>query len=133
MTLKTTVTSINRKDLLALNRTLRQSCSIHIGENRSVSIRTTNRPSKIMGSFTADDNTIKIFRNEVSDINKYLETFIHEWTHSKQLGLKKNYNKLNKKLGYDKNPYEVEARNNEKIFRSKVWKTVKLILKNGNN
>lgn len=133
MTLKTTVNSLDRKDLLRLNKALRKSCSIHIGENRSVNVRTNNRPSKIMGSFIADDNTIEIFRSEVSDINKYVETFIHEWTHSKQLGLKKNYNKLNKKLGYDNNPYEIEARNNEKIFRSKVWKTVKSILKNGNS
>jgi hypothetical protein len=46
-----------------------------------------------------------------------------------QKKLKKNYLKMYYKYGYHKNPFEVEARENEKIYKSVVWKYTKNKLK----
>jgi hypothetical protein len=40
---------------------------------------------------------------------------------------------MNDKYGYNYNPFEVEARNNEKLYKSEVWKITKSIMKNGIN
>jgi len=62
----------------------------------------------------------------IKDIDSYVRVFIHEWTHSLQKGIKKNYIKLEEKYGYWYNPYEVEARQSEKEFKSVIWKLTKM-------
>jgi hypothetical protein len=43
------------------------------------------------------------------------KTILHEWTHAQQRF--RWYNHYNLKLGYKKNPYEIQARENEKLVK----------------
>jgi hypothetical protein len=132
MTLKTTIESLSRKDLLKLNRSLKFACSKLIG-NSLTKIRTYKNNSKLHGEFDSYTLTIKIYRGSIKNVEKYVEVFIHEWTHSVQKDIKTKYDKMTEKYGYKKNPYEIEARKNEKVYRSNIWKVAKTIIKNGSN
>lgn len=58
----------------------------------------------------------------------FIRTIIHEYTHHIQRGIKRNYASSMKKNGYWDCPFEVEARGNEKKYKSVVWKTFKQTL-----
>ena len=58
----------------------------------------------------------------------FVRTIIHEYTHHIQRGIKRNYASSMKKNGYWDCPFEVEARGNEKKYKSIVWKTFKQTL-----
>lgn len=58
----------------------------------------------------------------------FVRTIIHEYTHHIQRGIKRNYASSMKKNGYWDCPFEVEARGNEKKYKSVVWKTFKQTL-----
>lgn len=125
MTLRKHINELSRSELLKLNRTLKNVCEYVIGKKGKVSIRTYNTENnRLHGQYDYNTKTIKMWRNGLT-LNKYIEIFIHEWTHSLQTGLKRNYSKMDKKYGYRNNPYEVEARLNEKIYKSIVWKITK--------
>jgi hypothetical protein len=133
MTLKTQLESISRSELLLLNKSLRYACSEIIGAS-DVKVRTHKHENvEIYANYDYNKTTIVIYRGSIKNINLYVQTFIHEWTHSRQKGLKSKYHKMNNKYGYRYNPFEVEARNNEKLYKSEVWKITKSIMKNGIN
>jgi hypothetical protein len=75
--------------------------------------------------YCPENHIISIIRNNVNNVDKYVQIYIHEWTHSLQKGIKKNYAKMDYKYGYYNNPYEIEARENEKLFKPIIWKIVK--------
>jgi hypothetical protein len=135
MILKTKIQELERSELLKLNRCLKQACHEIVGKNRSVSIRTSSKKGylfedmEVQGHFSYSGNKIEIFRGSIGNIDKYVKVFIHEWTHSCQKGLGKKYHKMNSIFGYFENPFEVEARESEVIFRSRVWKRAKELMK----
>ena len=135
MILKTKIRELERSELLRLNRCLKQACHEIVGKNRSVSIRTTSKNGymihdmEVQGHFSYSNNKIEIFRGSIEDIDRYLKVFIHEWTHSCQKGLGKKYHKMNSTFGYFENPFEVEARESEVMFKSRVWKRAKELMK----
>jgi hypothetical protein len=101
------------------------ACTEVFGSSNTM-VRTTNQNSPYYkGYFDIEDNRILIFRSNIKDIREYVETFIHEWTHSRQKNISKMYYKMDSKYGYNKNPFEVEAIENEKKFRPEVWKITK--------
>jgi hypothetical protein len=112
-----------------LNRNLRKACSIIIGDSNP-KFKSINNYKNIeyMGQYCPYQHEIVLYRNNISDIDKYVQVYIHEWTHSTQKGIKKNYVKMDYKYGYSKNPYEIEARDNEKVFKSIIWRVVKRML-----
>ena len=61
-------------------------------------------------------------------MDMFVRTIIHEYTHHIQKGIKRNYASSMKKNGYWDCPFEVEARGNEKKYKSVVWKTFKQTL-----
>ena len=61
-------------------------------------------------------------------MDMFVRTIIHEYTHHIQRGIKRNYASSMKKNGYWDCPFEVEARGNEKKYKSVVWKTFKQTL-----
>jgi hypothetical protein len=71
------------------------------------------------------DYTIFINPTNCGTIEKYVQTIIHEYTHHIQRGLKRNYTSSVIRDGYWDSPFEVEARKNEKKYKSVVWKEVK--------
>ena len=129
MKLSTSLESLNRSELLKLNKCLIMACSEVLGSSNTM-VRTTKRNSPYYkGYFDIEDNRILIFRSSIKDIRDYVETFIHEWTHSRQKKISKMYYKMDSKYGYDKNPFEIEAKENEKKFRPEVWKITKNLIK----
>lgn len=135
MILKTKVRDLKRSEILKLNRCLKQACHEIVGKNRTVSVRTTSKKGylikdmEVQGHFSFDTNKIEIFRGSIGDVDRYLKVFIHEWTHSCQKGLSRKYQKMNSTFGYSQNPFEIEARESEVIFKSRVWKRVKELMK----
>jgi hypothetical protein len=127
MTLKKEINTLSRSEILKLNRGLKLACSIFLG-NSKVEIRTINKfvNQDNMAHYNPYLNRITIYRPMIKDIDSYVRVFIHEWTHSLQKGIKKNYIKLEEKYGYWYNPYEVEARQSEKEFKSVIWKLTKM-------
>lgn len=126
MTLKTKVSDLSRSQLLKLNRSLRKACSVILGDsgvNFKSSVNTN--VTGYYGLYCPENHRISIFRNNINSVDKYVQVYIHEWTHSIQKGIKKNYAKMSYKYGYHNNPFEIEARENEKIFKSVVWRLVK--------
>lgn len=61
-------------------------------------------------------------------MDMFVRTIIHEYTHHIQRGIKRNYASSMEKNGYWDCPFEVEARGNEKKYKSVVWKTFKQTL-----
>lgn len=71
--------------------------------------------------------THKIYINpsECETISVYVGVIIHEYTHHIQKGLRQNYDASVKQHGYQNCPFEVEANENAKKYKKKVWKKVK--------
>lgn len=78
---------------------------------------------RVYGQYCERNNwmTINIIMcNNVKDI---IKTTIHEYTHfSQDL---KEYALMNKKVGYDNNPFEIEARFNEDTYYTNCWRSIK--------
>jgi len=130
MVLKQKISELNRSQLLLLNRYLREACSNLIGKsNPQVRTYVKDNNHSYYGQYDPELHRLIIYRNYTDTVDKYITVFIHEWTHSMQKKLKKNYFKMDHKYGYHKNPFEVEARQNEKIYKSIVWKYTKRKLK----
>ena len=126
MILKRKINTLSRSELLKLNRGLKESCGLLFGDS-GIEVRTYNRTQNLnVAYYDPSIKRITINRGMISDINSYVKTFIHEWIHSRQKKLQKNYLKYEKKYGYWHNPYEVEARQAEKEYKSVIWKMTKM-------
>jgi len=68
---------------------------------------------------------ITINPSNCGTINMFVRTIIHEYTHHIQKGLKRNYTSSVRRDGYYDSPFEVEARENEKKYKSVIWKEFK--------
>jgi len=61
------------------------------------------------------DETIWINLAQCKRMISVQKTLLHEWTHAQQTF--RWYNHYNLKVGYKNNPYEIEARENEKLVK----------------
>jgi hypothetical protein len=59
------------------------------------------------------------------DMSTFVGVIIHEYTHHIQKGIKTKYDESVKKYGYYNCPFEVEARDNAKKYKSVIWKQFK--------
>lgn len=75
-----------------------------------------------------DFESLVINPSTCETMEMFVRTIIHEYTHHIQRGIKRNYASSMKKNGYWDCPFEVEARGNEKKYKSVVWKTFKQTL-----
>lgn len=74
------------------------------------------------GKYNVTTNTIIIYKNVCSDVKDVVTTTLHEYKHFLQ-----DLSSYQKKLeiyGYEKHPYEVDARDSE-LFYSDCWKNIK--------
>jgi hypothetical protein len=62
------------------------------------------------------------------NISQFVGVIIHEYTHHIQRGLKRNYTSSVNKYGYENCPFEIEANENTKKYKKKVWKKVRLLM-----
>jgi len=67
---------------------------------------------EVFGEYDAANNIIWIYMDTCNTVGKLCSTLIHEYTHFLQPVLTK-YKSANDKYGYTKNPFEVEARENQ--------------------
>ena len=71
------------------------------------------------------DYVITVNPSNCKTIEMFVRTIIHEYTHHIQKGLKRNYTSSVNRDGYYDSPFEVEARENEKIYKKVIWKEFK--------
>jgi predicted SprT family Zn-dependent metalloprotease len=99
------------------------------GNKPSPSLKINNRLKNMYGLY--DYNyCITINPSVCKNISVFIGVIIHEYTHHIQKGIKSGYDASIKKYGYYNCPFEVEARDNAKKYKKKVWKKVKQTLQN---
>ena len=96
------------------------------GNNPSPKLKIRNRLVNSYGQY--DFESLVINPSTCETMEMFVRTIIHEYTHHIQRGIKRNYASSMKKNGYWDCPFEVEARGNEKKYKSVVWKTFKQTL-----
>jgi hypothetical protein len=129
ITLKTNICDLSRKELRILNESLILVCKNIMGKKKDINVKTTLRGTNYYGRYFPDTKTIVLYKSSCVSVERYVSTFIHEYRHSKQKGIVKNYGFCNEMFGYWNNPYEVDAREHEKTLRPEVWKHVKKLYK----
>ena len=83
------------------------------------------RPRKKSGSFgeySPHMHMIEIFSAECESLRRFVDTVIHEYTHACQPWIGVRYTAYSKKFGYQKNPFEIEARRVAKENRTECLK-----------
>jgi len=129
ITLKTDIKTLNRNEMKLLNESLIEACSIYMGRKKGLKVKMVGRGNKYFGQYDYDENVIKIWKKSCSGMLGYVRTFVHEYAHAKQRGLKRYYTSYYVKYGYWNNPYEVDARKKEGMYRSVIWKEAKRLYK----
>jgi hypothetical protein len=112
------VTDLTNQERRKLAEFCREYCMEVIGVPRkkgipSFSIVKTNK--EYYGEYCSERERIFVFYNNCGTIQKFVETFIHEYVHHTQNLTK--YDKWLSKYGYDDHPLEVEAREVAKKYR----------------
>lgn len=71
-------------------------------------------PNKSMhGVYFSSSKTIRVYVNNHDSLDKLTDTIIHEYVHYLDLrnsNHQKSYNKFSNELGYENNPFEINAR-----------------------
>jgi hypothetical protein len=75
------------------------------------------------GYYCDQNNWLVINLDVTPNIRMLIRSTIHEYTHSLQN--MKEYSLMNKQVGYDSNPFEVEANNSEKKYYKECWSEIK--------
>lgn len=96
------------------------------GNKPSPKLKIRNGLANSFGQY--DFESIVINPTTCGTIDMFIKTIIHEYTHHIQKGLKRNYASSMNKNGYWNCPFEVEARENEKKYKSVIWKQFKQTL-----
>ena len=84
-----------------------------------------NADANYYGMFHCGRNTIVINTSHSTTIKLFIQTLIHEYTH--YLQNMNEYKQIFKKVGYDKHPYEIESRENEKLYKE-AFKQIKPLI-----
>lgn len=71
------------------------------------------------GEYEPTDNEIVVFINELKTLGQLTSVIVHEYTHYLQPIVSKYY-KLLKEHGYKNHPFEIEARENERVHNRRV-------------
>lgn len=102
-------------------------CKEHIGVNNrkkylpTWSIRKSLEPD-LCGEYDDTDNEVLIYYDNIDDVRELIATCIHEWTHQKQPITTKYFKYPG---SYSRNPYERQARYNEKKYTRPLWDAIK--------
>ena len=105
-------------------------CEDNLGINKrkgrcSISVRKQNLNEEVLkyGEYCPYGHTIRIFKNNCTNIKDLITSTLHEYTHSLQ-PVKSKYFKMLKMYGYENHPMEIEAVENETLYLD-VWKKIK--------
>lgn len=109
------------QEVLGVNNRRAYGLSVYIGPQ-------PKREQKEMGSYygcyDCISNQIFIYPENHHNIRELIKTVIHEYTHYTQ-PVRSRYYKYDQQYGYNKNPFEVEARKNEDTYYKQTWKQIK--------
>lgn len=126
--LNTPVSTLGRSNAIALTRRTLKWCERTLGTNGRkryrlrAYVRRGPDDDDICGEYDCWDNEIYIYWDKCDTVRELISTCIHEWTHSLQPILTKYY----KYPGtYSRNPYERQARYNEKKWTPICWKEIR--------
>lgn len=75
------------------------------------------------GQYCDKNNWLSINLSKCTTVKELIQTTIHEHTHVRQD--LKEYSLMNKKVGYDKNPFEIQAQYNEIMYYTNCWRSIK--------
>ena len=109
-------------------------CRIFFGENHRRKNKFTyyvgpqpkrllKRYGKYYGCYDCVENKLNVYPENNKNIRDLIKTTIHEYTHYTQ-PIRSRYYKLDEQYGYLRNPFEVVARTNEKLYKN-CWKDIK--------
>jgi hypothetical protein len=79
--------------------------------------------NQVYGQYCDKNNWLTINLHFCGSVKDIIQTTIHEYTHFCQD--LKEYSLMNKRVGYDKNPFEVEAQYNEIMYYKNCWRSIK--------
>ena len=127
MNQKQDITKLSKRTLKKYNKLLYVLCRAHLGKTRQHLQLWTCKDNgqDWWGEYCPERKIIRLYPHTCKTLYKYVKTFIHEYTHAKQWGLATNYVKMDILYGYRRNPFEVEARKNEKVLGPIIWKEFK--------
>ncbi len=74
--------------------------------------------SECYGEYSSSPHAIEIYAAECDTLRRFVDTIIHEYTHSCQGWVGVKYSAYNRKFGYRNNPFEIEARKVAKETRT---------------
>ena len=77
------------------------------------------KKSKCYGEYCPSLHMVEIYAGECENLRWFVDTVIHEYVHSCQPWIGVRYSALSSKVGYRKNPFEIEARKVAKETRTK--------------
>jgi len=66
--------------------------------------------SECYGEYSSFPHAIEIYAAECDTLRRFVDTIIHEYTHSCQGWVGVRYSAYNREFGYRNNPFEIEAR-----------------------
>ena len=104
------VVSLSNKERKKLGKFCLNYCIENVGTHRSKgnpSVIIVNKKKSYYGEYCNSSQKIYVYYSECETIGKFINTFIHEYTHHTQN--LKSYNKILSKLGYNDHPMEIEA------------------------
>jgi hypothetical protein len=98
--------------------------SPHIKRRKELLVMLYSSPThEVYGQYCERNNWLTINLANCKDVKDIVKTTIHEYTHFCQD--LKEYAVMTKKVGYDFNPFEVEARLNENTYYKNCWRSIK--------
>ena len=96
----------------------------HIKRHNPLCIMIHNTPShNVYGQYCEKNNWLTINLSKCKNVKDIMMTTIHEYTHLCQD--LKEYSVMTKEVGYNDNPFEIEARFNEDTYYTNCWRSIK--------
>ena len=96
----------------------------HITRRKELLIMVYNSPThEVYGQYCERNNWLTINLATCVNVRDLIKTTIHEYTHFCQD--LKEYAVMTKQVGYDENPFEIEARENENTYYNNCWRSIK--------
>lgn len=115
----------NKKELKHIIKGCKEYCVHNLGVNNrkkyklSVVVEENPFEERYYGLYCPVDNQISLYYDNLKTLGDFTRVFVHEYTHYLQ-PCRTKYGKMLDKYGYDKHPFEIEARANEIIHNRRL-------------
>jgi len=129
------VKSLTNSQYKNISKTILENCPHYLGyppnyNNQLPKLYIRNNPKiKDKGEYAygMESPSIYLYKNNTTSPQDLISTIIHEYTHYIQLYNKRSarrYEKAEEDIGYDKNPYEIEANLMDLRYSAKMYARV---------